>query len=671
MPKIRDSVINYISKIKFRASFNAINPESIDAKQRQKNMMWAQKLLQDAMAEVQQNGKFTLPGQQDTSWMPDDFDDFEAVAKEKIKLQEEIRAELGCAEVFDQNEWKVTERRIDEDSFDLAFVAVECRSNKNTNKIEVNYVDPENMILPTFTGKTGDNIWIAGVVEQISLYQLYMEAGDQYTTDEYRLIAQFYQGRYNNLWDNSYVWDSDSSNNYSAWKSFTILRQRVYFYSVDVKKWRKNTIDGAETYRWEEWNKPPKETDYRGDNGEQIKNEYGAMDNQVVRQCSWIVGTQYSHDWGKLRNVSREQMDRRQNMLPIKVYRVSDQSRIERAIPFIDNMCLAWYRLQDRVARSMPAGIRVNLDAMEKLIVDGKEMTTKQILDLAIQTGIILFRVTDTMIPENNAQPLPPIEPHEGNVNGIFESYIGLMNEMKVAIRDVTGINELMDTTMIDPKAPVATSKLSYSAVLNSLSELVFCKQYLFEKTALDIAGKLQLMTLDGDIEMYSKQLGVIMSIPQTLSVAQLGITVDAVPTEQDRDMMKQMLVTALESTGTPLDFDDMYYINNLIDSTPSLKFAERLISIRIKRRRDETQQAKQADMQQQQQGLQDAEKQKQQAAYQALTTEYGFKKDFENFMTGEIQKREAAQTGLQNQRLAIKSDLKNEEVTHKSLVEQ
>ena len=119
--------------------------------------MWAEKQLAPMMKEIEAVGGIEFD-KKDTSWIPDEFTEFEALAKEKIKLQEEIKAELGCAQVFDDNEWKVTQRRLDEDAFDLAFAAVECRSNKNTGKIEVNYVDPTMMILPTFNGKTGESI---------------------------------------------------------------------------------------------------------------------------------------------------------------------------------------------------------------------------------------------------------------------------------------------------------------------------------------------------------------------------------------------------------------------------------------------------------------------------------------------------------------------------------
>lgn len=669
MPKIRDSVINYISKINFRPTFNAINPEAVMQKERQKNMLWATKQLEADMKEIEAMGNFSLGQKPDTSWIPDEFTEFEALAKEKIKLQEEIKAELGCAQIFDENEWKVTERRLDEDSFDLAFSAVECRTNKNTGKIEVNYVNPEMMILPTFSGKVGENIWIVGVVDSISLYQLYQEAGDQYTVEEYKNIATYYQGRFNNAWNGDFVWDGTAQNNFSAWKSFTILRQRLYWYSVDVKKYQTTIKNGDETYRWRAWDKPAKNGEYTGDNGEQIINKGGEVQQQTVYQCSWIVGTQFCHDYGKLRDISREQMDKRQSMLPIKVYKIADQSRIERAIPFIDSMCLAWYRLQDRVARSMPAGVIINLDAIEKLTVDGKEMTTKQILDMGIQTGLILTRVTDTMIPDNGAQPLPAITPHEGNTNGIFETYLTFINEMKANIRDVTGINELMDTTTPDPKTLAGVAKISYSAVLNSLSELVFAKQYLFEKTSLDIAGKLQIKAMEGDVSMYSKQLGTIITIPQSLSMAQLGIVCEAVPTDQDREQMKAMLLASLQQNGTPMDFDDMYYINNLIDTTPSLKFAEKLISLRIKKRRDEMQASQQANIETQNKGLAQIEQQKQQSAQQMAQFQQQLNMQFEQFMTGELIKRAAADSQNRIQQTAIHSELKNNETTHKAMV--
>ena len=241
---------------------------------------------------------------------------------------------------------------------------------------------------------------------------------------------------------------------------------------------------------------------------------------------------------------------------------------------------------------------------------------------------------------------------------------------MKVAIREVTGINEMMDATVPDPKTLAGVAKISYNAVLNSLSELVFAKQYLFEKVSLDIASKIQQKVVDGDIQQYINSLGTIVTIPQSLSLTKLGIVCEAVPTDQDREQMKALLASALQTNGTPMDFDDLYYINNLIDTSPSLKFAEKLISVRIKKRRDEMQQQAIQAQQQQSQALAQMEQQKQQAAKDAMQLELQTKMQFEKFMTGEIIKREQAKTQSRIEQGVVKSELKKDETTHKALVE-
>jgi len=671
MPKIRDSVINYVNKIKFRAEFNSMNPVDIDEKRDKKNAMWAEKQLQADLDELEQLGNFKFNDRQDTSWIPDDYEEFEALAHAKTKLKAEIAAELGCAQVFNDNEWKITERRIDEDNFDLAFSAVECRTNKFTGKIDVNYIDPQFLIMPTFSGKVGEDIWIIGVVEQISLYQLYQEAGDQYTPEEYKLIAETYRSKFNNVWNINFDWYGTVSNQYAAWKSFKVSRQKTYWYDADVKKWTSTQKgDGEPMYRWRDFNKPPKNTEYNTPDGERIKKRSGELQGQVVRECSWIIGTSYIHNWGKLRDVSRDQMDKRQSMLPIKVYRIADQSRVERAIPFIDNVCLTWYRLQDRVARGIPPGIRINLDAFEKLIIDQKEWTTAKLLEMATQSGIFFYRTTDTMIPDNGGQALNPIEPHEGSGYAIFPEYINLIDNSIQKIRDVTGIGDIMDTAMPDAKTPVGIAKMSYTTIINSISELVFSREYLFEKTSLDIANKLQLKTLDGDIDMYSTQLGEIIKIPQQLSVSQLGIKVVAVPTDQGREEMKLMLQTALQTTGVPLDFDDLYYINNTIDTCDSLKWAERLISLRINKRREQLQKEKMQAIQVQGQDARMLEQQKHENAKQLIDYDLQSKMQYEQFMTGQIITRDKASSENRIEQTAVRSGLKNQETTHKAVTE-
>ncbi len=671
MPKIRDSVINYVNKIKFRADFNALNPEAQQHKKDKKNALWAEKQLGPQFDEIEQIGGFKFSDRQDTSWMPDEYEEFDALASAKEKLIEEIRAEEGCAAVFEENEWKITERRLDEAGFDLAFLSLECRSNHVTGKIDVNFVDPESLVLPSFSGKTGDDIWVIGTIEWISLYQLYQEAGDQYTPEQYKLIAETFRQRYGNSWLGTFDWYGTTDNKFSAWKSFKIPRARFYWYDTNVKKF---TItqkgDSEPTYRWRDWSKPAKNNEYTGNDGVTIKNKSDEMQAQIVRQASWIIGTSFLHNYGVLRDISRDQMDKRQSMLPIKVYKIADQSRVERAIPYLDSACLTWFRLQDRVARGIPPGITINLDAFEKLIIDQKEWSTQELLELAVQRGIILTRSSDTML-EQNGQPLPPVTPHEGSGVGIFAEYMGAMDYAIQKTKEVTGINDLFDTATPDPKTLKGVAQMSYNSVVNSISELVFARQYLFEKTSLDIAGKLQLKAREGDFKMYRSSIGAVVEIPQALSLAQLGIKAEAVPTDKDKEAMKAMLANAVATNGIPLDFDDMWYINNLIDNCGSLKLAEKLINVRITKRRQQVeQQAQQAQAQQGQQAK-ELEALKLQTDRERLDYEYQKKMEYEQFMTGQIWEREKAKSNNRIEQTAVRSDLKDKETTHKTIIEK
>lgn len=671
MPKIRDSVINYVNKIKFRAEFNAINPAAIEEKENQKSLLWAEKQLRADFEEIEKLGGFTFQDKQDTDWIPDEYEEFEALAHTKIKVQEEIKAELGCAQVFEENEWKITERRLDESGFDLAFEAVECRANKFTGKIDVNYIDPETLVLPTFKGKVGEDIWVIGVQEWVSMYQLYQEAGNQYTPAEYKIIAETFRSRYGNAWTGTWDWYGTAANNFAAWKSFQIPRARFYWYDTNVKKFTISQVGNKDPmYRWRAWDKTAKNNEYTNENGEVIKNSSDELQAQIVREASWIVGTNYIHNWGKLRDVSREQMDKRQSMLPIKVYKIAEQSRVERAIPYLDNVCLSWFRLQDRIARGIPPGIIINLDAFEKIIIDQKEWKTKDLMELAVQSGIIMTRTTDTMIPENGGQMIPPVTPHEGSGIGIFAEYFAAMDYAIKKVQDVTGINEMFDTTTPDPKTLNGVAKMSYNSVVNSIAELVFSRQYLFEKTALDIAGKLQMKALDGDVEMYSKQLGTVISIPQKLYIAQLGIKVEAVPTDADKENMKLMLSQALQTNGVPLDFDDLYYINNLIDNCGSLKLAEKLINVRINKRRKQISEAAQANAQQTIKANSDLEAQKQQQAKELIQFQAQTNLEFEKGLTEQILIRDSGKSQERIKQTAVRSELKKSETTHKAEID-
>jgi hypothetical protein len=584
LPKVRDIVIGYLSKVDFSVQCAAINPDAVAKKEQLKWDMWAEKeMLSEAKKFMDMMGVTNMPleAQQDLSWVPDELPEYELLANLYLKLKEEIQAEVGTEAVLSENEWDVVRRIMLENFFDNGMACIEKRINNYSQAIEVKSYNMTNVILPNYTGKTGEKVWIAGVCEPMSVYDVYREAGDQFTPDQYKEIAKRYDQTLGNPQFQQY--NSLYGNNYSSWKGYNVYRVRMYWFSTDVVRYKKVTKNGAETYYKSGYEKAKGREEKITKDGRKIIVESGDMYKQTVHECSWIIGTDYVYNYGKVNSFSRDQLNKRECMLPLSIYKVSEQGRTERAIPFIDAISISWYKLQDRKARAIPSGITVDLSAIEKLVVDNKEMTVKQILNLAVQTGLFLYRSEDSMIPEGGGKP---IESRESGWGIEAEQYMKDIQNNIQLVNAVIGVNEFMDATTPMASTAATVAKLSTESALNGFSDIIDGMIWLHEKTVIDIAGKLQRATMYGLQKLYNQKIGKWIEFENDFSLTQLGIKVVRQPLQQEKEFLLNYLIDVTKEPSSPLDPDDFFFLKNIIETSQSIKFTQQYVTMVVNKRR-------------------------------------------------------------------------------------
>jgi hypothetical protein len=584
LPKVRDIVIGYLGKIDYSVQCAAVNPDAIDKKEQMKWDMWAEKeMLAEAKKFMEMMGVENMPieAQQDLSWVPDELPEYELLANLYLKLKEEIQAELGAEAVLQENEWDVIRRVMLEQFFDNGMACIEKRINKYTKAIEVKSYPMTNVVLPNYTGKTGEKVWIAGVCEPLSVYDVYREAGDQFTPEQYKEIAKRYDQQLGNPQFQQY--DTLYGNNFSSWKGYNVYRVRMYWFSTDVVRYKTVQKNGMETYYKSGYDKATGREEKVTKDGRKIVVESGDMYKQTVHECSWIIGTDYVYNYGKVNSFSRDQLNKRECMLPMSIYKVSEQGRTERAIPFVDGLSLSWYKLQDRKARAIPSGITVDLSAIEKLVVDNKEMTVKQIMNLAVQTGLFLYRSEDSMIPEGGGKP---IETRESGWGVEAQQYVADIQFNAQMINSVIGVNDFMDASTPAASTAATIAKLATESALNGFSDIIDGMIYLHEKTVIDIAGKLQRATMFGLQKMYSQKIGKWIEFENDFSLTQLGIKVVRQPLQQEKEFLLNYLMNLTQEPSSPLDADDFFFLKNIIETSSSIKFTQQYVSMVVNKRR-------------------------------------------------------------------------------------
>jgi len=610
IPKIRRVVINHLLKYDYDIVATAVNPEAVAAKETVKNRQWAEKELQPFFQEMQQQSGVQLTNPE-TAMLPELREEFEALFNMTYKMVEELKMELAAQYIFDKNRFNDIKRKMIEDAFDLGFCACKVDTNSQTKEIDVRYVDPVNMMYDNFRGKTGalgdGDLERVGEFRAMTLSQLRMEAGAQFSEDEYQAMANMFANYYNNPYtpinqNQPYV---NTDTNFNQWQNFQVIVVDLYFLSTDRYPVKRVSVDGEEMVYTKGNNaRLTRQVDYK--DGKKIEKVVENVDIQSVYKCSWILNSDFIYNWGKAYDIPRTQQNPRECSLPIKLYRCDNKSILESIIPFADAMQLTWLRLQNLKTMALPKGIIVNIEAWENVMVDGKVKSTAELFQMATETGIILYRGQNTI--DDARITGKPIEEFDGGLGSQFTELVSDLDYNMRMIYEVSGINEIMAASNPDPNILSGVMKQAVMSSENSLGSIMEAVTNNQERCATDISLKLQLMLQNGTINVYSEALGKIIEIGSELSPITYGIKMFPKVTQKQREELKAMIMSSVINPNNPMTGgiypEDGLRLCNEIDNGVNLKLAINKYSILLKKRRDEFAQMEQQKIQTQSQGI-------------------------------------------------------------------
>lgn len=674
IPKIRRVVINHLMKLNYDIVATAVNPEAINAKETIKLRTWAEKQLQPFLAEMEQKSGVPLTNPE-LEIIPEVREEFEILFSMTYKMLEELKIELASQHILDKNRFEEVRRKMYEDAFDLGFCACRVDTNSQTKEIEVDYVDPINLMYDNFRGKTGaykdGDLERVGQFRALTVTQLKMEAGNQFSEDQYKEISSLASTYYNNPFtpinqNQPYV---NTDANFNQWQNYQLIVVDLYFISTDRYPIKRVKVDEEEmVYTKGAGARYGSTVDYK--DGKKIEKSVEGVDIQSVYKCSWVLNTNHVYNWGKAYDIPRNQQNPRECQLPIKIYRCDNKSILESIIPFADSMQLTWLKLQNLKTMALPKGLLVNIEAWENVMVDGKIKSTQELFQMATETGIVLYRGQNTV--DDGRITGKPIESFDGGLGSQFTELIADMDYAMRMIYETSGINEIMAASNPDPNLLSGVMKQAVISSENSLGGIINAVLNIHERCATDISLKLQIMLQNKTIQVYSDALGQIIEVGSEIgSPMQYGIKLSPKQTEKQREEMKQMIMSSVINPNTPVAggiyLDDAIPLINELENGVNLKLVMRKYSYLISKRRNEFQQMEQAKIQQQSNGIVEQTQVAAQAQQQTLQMQHQFRLEEIQAETQSAIMLEQAKHQLRVEQVVNKSVLKKDEEAFKS----
>lgn len=326
---------------------------------------------------------------------------------------------------------------------------------------------------------------------------------------------------------------------------------------------------------------------------------------KVVYKASWIVGSEYMHNYGLQENQNRKLSSWWDTDLGIQIYapnfyKMQFSGITERLIPLEDKACMEWFNLQNLANNLIPYLINLDLTAIEAINLGkgGQAMKPQEVIDFIFTKFVVPWRSTDLL--KNNPNYKPVTVEATGQLAAFGMLYDALAHTIEM-MRQISGLNELTDGSTPNAKTLVPVANAAISSTNNALYLISEADKYLIEKSADAIIQKVQIAVGLGKVEGYAKALGdtavKFFQINPNISLHELGIRCVDMPTQEQKQQLWQELQIG-EGQGI-YDLSDKIYLMKAIN----LDEAAMYLSYKARKAKEKMHQQQMELVQQQTQG--------------------------------------------------------------------
>jgi hypothetical protein len=311
---------------------------------------------------------------------------------------------------------------------------------------------------------------------------------------------------------------------------------------------------------------------------------------KVVYKGSWIVGTDYMHDYGLQENQNRKLSSWWDTDLGIQIYswnfyKMQFTGITERLIPFEDKACMAWFNLQNLANQLIPYLINIDMNAVESAGFGkgGKKMQPSEVVNFIFSKFVVPYRSTDLLSRNPNYKPVS-IEA-TGQLAAFAQLYDDLERTLYL-MQQISGLNELTDGSTPNAKTLIPVAEAAVQSTNNALYLISSADRWLIERSADAIVQKVQIAVKLGKVEGYAKALGKnaveFFKINPDISLHELGIFLEDLPTDAQREQL-WMKVNSKEQQGFLTIADEIFILK-----CRNLTQAAQVMDYKIKKRKEE-----------------------------------------------------------------------------------
>jgi len=630
--KFVDIVVNGMSQKTYDIKAYAQDPESLQAR-----TAYAQSILRDMYSKDSIKKAKDLIGM-DLSNSPLSLEELPETKEEldihmqlTYKQSIEIAEEEAINNVLANNKWDLTRRRLNYDLTVLGIACVKTSFNKSEG-ITIDYVDPSYIVYSYTEDPNFEDIYYVGEIKGITLSELKKEFPN--ISEEELLKIQNMPG------NRQYVtgWGNYDENTVQV----LYFEYKTYMNQVFKIKYGDNGLEKV-IEKTDEFNPPP------SDNFERVSRTI-----EVLYTGAKILGTNTMLEWKMSEHMTRPfadttKVEMNYSITAPRMYKGKIDSTVNKITGFADMIQLTHLKIQQVMSRMIPDGVFVDVDGFADVdLGNGTNYNPAEALNMYFQTGSIVGRSL-TQEGGLNAAKIPIQELTSSSGQAKLASLIQTYQYYLQMIRDVTGLNEARDGSMVDKDTLVGLQKMAANASNTATKHILQSSLYLTLKTCENVSLRiadcldfpLTANVLEQSISTYNT--ATLRDI-KNLNLHDFGIYLELEPDEEEKAMLEQNIQIALQNQS--IDLDDAIDIRQI----KNLKMANQVLKFRKTKKQKAMQAIQMANIQAQAQA-------NQQTAQQAALYEV----QKQQALTQETVNIERAKSQFEMERIQMETQLKQQ----------
>lgn len=626
IPKFRRITNNRFSKIDFDILAQAIDPYALDEKSEYEATERANIKVREMLDELGIDTEVLNSGEVD---QPMDEEELSIKMEFGYKHNQAIDLEKRIDAVYAHENIKEKIAQTRDYGFTDGVWAMKVSTDQRTGKVTIRAVDPSQLIVSPTNDPYFRDIWYAGetILMTISdVREMAKATGVALNEDALEDLAAKNAGLNGN------------PKNYAgrAIGAYAYDSCRVPVFDVEFLSCNRFWYEK----RWDKRGNPvlgrtdkPKNKQGR---------EYYNDDRSVVYRAKWVPGTTVLFDYGLKNDVPlRQEGNSWEAQLSYKIVApelngMETSPIIENIIPIADQICIAWYKLQNVIARAIPKGIMIEIGALEDISLGGggeKPMRPIDVLDMFTQTGILVYRKISM---DGSMTNYKPIEELKNGLGDEAVAHFAVIDAHIQKIRDMIGFNDITDGTTPDPKTLNGVASMAAEATNNALHHMFEAEKKILEMLAEDVAIRVHdsVAFKENSPYRYIMAPSTVKSIRE--NKAQIHRQFSVVLEYGSDKFEKEKLSARVEKA---MDAGQITLADALVvDRCRNTKQAEQILAYRIKKNAERQAQMKQQEVLTNAKAQADAAAQAEEAKRQTLEFEYTLKlKEIERLEQKEI----------------------------------